>query len=355
MTVQQIREVLSALRIPVKSRTHDGWLMASCPFAPWRHDKGTDRNPSFGISINDQGLSGYNCFACGQSGPLVKLVSALEYYRECRYPGLGLRVMLTESERPITSFDEGAAPWDQPKALSRAVHLSMYPMAWEEPRAREYLIKRGVNERGARKLDLRYDPEDQRVVFPIFGADDELYGFSGRTILEEADYPNARLYPRMRNYNGVRKANFLLGANIAEPGKPSLVIEGIIALAHLFSIEADRVCNPVAAMGAHVSEAQVSELIALNEPVVLLLDDDLAGDVGLYGPQDTAGKHRGGGAIDLLQPHLPVMVGEWPAQASEADAPDADKLTFDEVQEIIANGFKRSNLTLKPNSFILFP
>lgn len=349
MTEPQIRTVLSTLRVSVKSRTHDGWLTASCPFAPWRHSNGTDRNPSFGVSVNEHGLSGYNCFACGQSGPLVKLVSALEYYRECWYPGLSLRVMMMESERPIAAFDSMADPWDQPVPLLASVHLTMYPLAWEHPTAREYLIRRRVNERGARKLDLRYDPEERRILFPIFGVDGALYGFTGRTVLDEAEFPYPA-YPRLKNYNGVRKANFLLGANLAEPGKPSLVIEGIMALAHLFSVEADRVCNPVATMGARMSEEQASALILLNEPVTLLPDDDLAGDVALYGPQDSAGKHRGGGALDMLRPHLPVMAGQWPEGVE-----DADELTLEQVKAIVANDFNQSFLTLNFKPLPLFP
>lgn len=62
---------------------HDRWVSFRCILAPWTHEKGMDSTPSAGISINDDGTSVYNCYACAtkhRSGPLVWLLRELEKY-----------------------------------------------------------------------------------------------------------------------------------------------------------------------------------------------------------------------------------------------------------------------------------
>ncbi len=70
----QLMETLQTSNI----REYTEWVMCSCPFAFKTHENGQDRHPSFGISISD-GLSVYNCFACGAYGKLTTLPLALKY------------------------------------------------------------------------------------------------------------------------------------------------------------------------------------------------------------------------------------------------------------------------------------
>ena len=57
---------------------------------------------------------------------------------------------------------------------------------------------------------------------------------------------------------------------------------------------------------------------------ICLLDNDLAGEVGIFGNE----KHIG--AIDLLKEHVPLFIPAWP----EGKA-DPDELTLQEVFDII--------------------
>lgn len=61
------------------------WIRCSCPLAPYRHPKGTDSRPSFGIKVNDVGASGWYCFTCDMGGSLLRLVHALWWLSE-EYP-----------------------------------------------------------------------------------------------------------------------------------------------------------------------------------------------------------------------------------------------------------------------------
>ena len=48
----------------------NGWANTNCPMP--NHE---DSSPSFGINVND---NKYNCFGCGQTGDIIKLVQKVE-------------------------------------------------------------------------------------------------------------------------------------------------------------------------------------------------------------------------------------------------------------------------------------
>lgn len=85
MNVSDLVEFSNVLGLEnVQADEQRGWVRASCPFAPWTHKRGTDSNPSFGMSTGDPaqgGGPGYHCLACGQSGSLFDLVFALQFYK----------------------------------------------------------------------------------------------------------------------------------------------------------------------------------------------------------------------------------------------------------------------------------
>src|SRR6056297_2221120 len=64
--------------------TKRGWVHASCPLAKYRHEKGVDNNPSFGVVYNSgeaHKLEGHaHCFSCGYSGDVREIASLLFAY-----------------------------------------------------------------------------------------------------------------------------------------------------------------------------------------------------------------------------------------------------------------------------------
>ena len=58
-------------KVPEQQHRKD-WVVAGCPFAPFKHKNGVDRHPSFGISV--KAPHRYRCFSCSESGPLDELL-----------------------------------------------------------------------------------------------------------------------------------------------------------------------------------------------------------------------------------------------------------------------------------------
>src|SRR5690625_1630317 len=204
-----------------------GWLMASCPFAKWKHTSGRDRNPSFGVSINDKGLSGYNCFSCGQTGRISGLVRALSHFREVDYGDLAIRAEMAESAVP--EFEEiGKRLWDEKpnNPINPAIVEGFYRPVWEVPEYREYVEGRGVTERTAECVGLLADEEKQRVLFPVYDRQKNLYGFTGRLIYEDEDRP------KIKDYYGLSKESNLLGAEFLHESEEVLLVEGLFAYTH---------------------------------------------------------------------------------------------------------------------------
>lgn len=325
MTEPKLKALLSGLGMKVLRRTPEGWLVASCPFAKVTHRGGVDRNPSFMVHINAGGPSGFNCFSCKAHGNLPALVRQLEDVRGEDLHTLYMQAVLDETPDSFGEFDERA--WAEetvaPTPLNPAQFRGMFEDAWEAKASRRYLAGRNISEKTVRTLGLLYDPDERRVLFPVYGKNrDELFGFTGRTTDPDGT-------PKVKNYAGLKKEWRLLGEHLVRPPKPLLVVEGLFALAHLVEIGARDVCNPVAVMGSVLSRHQRDIITRLDLPTHLCFDDDLAGDIGLFGPI-LSGRHNGKGAVALLEKQVPTFVVKFPDGVD-----DVDDFTLADVRQAI--------------------
>ena len=324
MTEGELRKMCRELNIPVMHKNARGWLVAPCPFAPYLHEFGTDRNPSFNLHVNDDGYSGFNCFTCGQRGNLTKLINKLGDLRGKDYQKLSTRTLINETPEDFKDFDAVDAEMLDEREISpieQTIYLRMYPLASETPEAVEYLKSRKVTRHAAELLDLRYDPDQRRTLFPVYDWEKKLYGFTGRSILSDDEIAalNSKAYRKVKDYAGLPKDALLLGEHLARDGYPMLVVEGLFALLHVVSRGACEYSNPVATMGSHLSDTQRDRLADHDAPVFMLYDNDKAGREGLWGPQRKDGSHEGGGAIDKLRPHVPVLTCTYPDGVDDPD------------------------------------
>ena len=237
-------------------------------------------------------------------------------------------------EASSAEFAVGLGDWEPEQeepleVLDEAVYGDLYGPATAVPRAMAYLSNRRISTETVELLDLRYDPQEERVLFPVRGMDGELYGMTGRSILDEADYPTHYSYPKVRDYLGLQKRRCLLGAQNWDNDKPVFLTEGLLGYATLIEICADEIVQPVACLGSWLSEAQAEILRGWDKPVFLVPDMDPAGDVLLYG-QWTSGAFQGGGAIDKLKDHVPVHIPEYPEGKD-----DVDDFEYTDVAEMI--------------------
>ena len=335
MTEGELRKLCRELSINVTHKNAKGWLVAACPFAPFLHEFGTDRNPSFNLHVNNDGYSGFNCFTCGQRGNLTKLITRLGELRGEDYQKLATRTLINETPEDFKDFDsmdEEILEEREISPIEQTIYLRMYPMAAETPDAVEYLRSRRITRQAAELLDLRYDPDQKRILFPVYDLERRLYGFTGRSILtdRELDMMASKTYRKVKDYAGLPKDALLLGEHLAQEGKPMLVVEGLFALLSVISRGACDFCNPVATLGSHMSNHQRDRLVDHDAPVFMLYDDDKAGYEGLWGTQRKDGSHEGGGALDKMRPHVPVFRCLYPEETN-----DPDDLTREELHHMV--------------------
>jgi hypothetical protein len=329
-----LREILAKLDVEVVRRDDEGWLRCRCPFAELGyHDRGTDNTPSFFIKISASEISGFGCFTCKEHGRISSLVRKLAEERKEDYGKLALEADLAETPDSFEDYEKKAEYDADPIPLEKAAYMSLYPSAWSVPDARNYLVGRGISEPTATLLQLQYDDEDRRILFPVFDRDNELFGFTGRSIYskEQIDETNQRRklagykfdYPKVKDYIGLPKERLLLGENLIQPDKPLWVIEGLFAFAHMIEIGVRKICNPVAPMKSSISKYQRDLIIGYNLPTYLVFDDDPAGNHGTFGRSRD-------GAFYLLKQHVPTFAPLYPHGKT-----DPDFLTYDDVELMI--------------------
>jgi len=316
MTETNIREVLSRLNIEGGEVNASGWVVCRCPFAEFLHQSGQDSRPSFFVHIEPSGVSGINCFTCKTTGTVAGLVRKLMHYRQEDYTELVIDAECWDTADGWGDYEEGRGFVMAEPIEDGDLILDSYPDAWDIARAREYLASRNISQDTARVLRLKYDPEARRIAFPIIDERQDFYGMTGRSVI-----PDARV--KVKDYFGVKKDQLILGSHLMEgmEAPEGLVVEGLFALAHAVEIGClDLGVVPVATMGSHMSEFQADRISSLFKTVHMLYDDDLAGDIGMYGRQDEQGEHKGAGAIDLLRElGVAVNVPLYPAHTGDPD------------------------------------
>lgn len=374
MNFHGILRVIERLEIPFVEELN-GWVRTPCPFAPFRHAKGTDNKPGFGISIKDDEPSYYNCLACKSKGALSTLPMQLSHYRDD--PSLiEFGKKLQEDEILGGGFEFGQ--WEERTSRSRkksASHIvtnlpserefySDFQSALNYPEAFCYLRQRGLSVNTIVALGLRYDPRQFRVLFPVYDQRTGCYaGCSGRSILSprqakrheaEVQRRNPRFeYPKIRDYGGLQKDRVLLGPrwlrsgshyanagsrrNIrslrASASRRIIVVEGLFAYAHTRQLRPGDII--VALLGSALTEQKALLLLSFGLPIYWLVDNDLAGQACLYGTYDKETDefaHNKSGALYRLYGEVAQFVPEWPEGKS-----DPDELTWDELDYMISS------------------
>lgn len=301
MNTDGIVHVLSSLGIArscIKSRGE--WVTATCPFSPYTHSKGADRNASFGISVSPDGSSGYNCFSCGERGSLTMLPFKLSQFDGINRPEL--EEFIRETETPA-SFP----PWELAGKKSKPVVEPIseidfdivFDPAYRKRIAVDYFKHRQIKRSFMREWDLRWDSYRKRVLFKV-KRDGKLYGASGRSVL---DNPTRRI----RIYNH-QKSQFLLGEERIsnDTSKPVVVIEGLMGLGELDTLGLYDYADAVCIQGSKLSIAQRDRLVELDRHIVFMLDPDEAGYAGLYGT-----KSNPVGAVKSIEGLCSFHVVDW--------------------------------------------
>ncbi len=308
-----------------------GWVSMRCILSPWTHAGGADSNPSAGVSVQDNGTSVYNCFSCHKPAPLH---AALAQYAE--YTGEDLDDLIEElSEREYLG-PRSLPDWDTLKSgsekivqmpLDEGIFMDLYDPAAGHP----YLKERGISNTTANKLELMFDPRDPadgypRILFPVRGPDGLLYGFSGRDVTGKA-----RL--KVRDYQGLEKAQNLLGAHLVTNDNPDkvLLVEGLFDYANCHQ---QGYCG-CAVMHSTLTQAQAEIVRDFGKPTYLFYDNPKI---------DKAGRDAVEIAGKLLSNYVPTMRVRYPEIEIEDNSPEGFHLAKDpgdliasEIEDMIAD------------------
>lgn len=223
---------------------------------------------------------------------------------------------------------------DEPQEpVVEEIYANMFAPAWDDQRGRDYLWSRGVGPEATVSMGLRFDPFQERVLFPVRGPDGSFYGYTGRAVNDAA-------VAKIKDYSGLKKKQHVLGADRWRPGQVILIIvEGLFAYAHLISMGVEKVADVGALLGSELHDKQRDLIIAHGHSVLLLADNDQGGDACLFGRADHEGNRAfETGAIHALHREIPVKVPAWPHRVDAQTGrlvDDPDQLTKREVWSMI--------------------
>ena len=269
-----------------------GNVVGRCPLGPWSHKAGISSEFTFGTKI-EHGDPPCNCFACGYKGTLGTLLQRVIGENKLNPSGLDYDFktamdLLVEAEEDDPEIDFDAIPdiEENLAANKNAMHLfpeawlSTFPLAIHVPLGRAYLKKRGVGLAVAKDLDLRFDPSQGRVCFPVRDFAGKLRGLHGRAISAQTD-------PRYRMYLHDKRNNPLvwLGESWVDLDKPIVVVEGPFDVASVLRVYP----NVVSPLFASPSDAKLKRMMDALEWVTLL-DRGTGGDEGRQRVEKLFGK-----------------------------------------------------------------
>jgi hypothetical protein len=286
------------------------WINAPCPFASWRHGKGTDRKPSFGIKVDNKGESRVRCLSCGLIGNLRQFV-----WRLARYRGYGewfkragevlqreglseeqIDRLLEFSANPASmrSKLEQATYWKggpaKPRQAKRkainldSLNYQLVPEAeldkLEElpPQVLAYLTgpRRKLTPFTIDLWGLRWNPYRRRIMIPVRDWKGKLVALTGRAMDKEIEpgvyVPEQK--PKFMHSKGFHRDFFLFGEHLVEQGDTGYLIEGHWDAMYLRQMGYG---NAVAVMGSHFSGIQVEKAVTMFKEIVILPDGDKAG------------------------------------------------------------------------------
>ena len=270
-----------------KIRVDGDEVRASCPFAEFLHEKSTDRHPSFGVKVNPEGVSVYNCFSCHSGDTLQTMMFKWEELTGKRFPG----DMIAWVAEEVPTFDPDIGDYDTPRPPPPD---ELLPETWLGPfagRVHKYVLDRGITVETAKAWEIGWDARNRRATFPVRNFKGGLVGIISRTVDE---FDNRPKYTTVHN---VSKGLHFYGEWRAVSKEPIMLVEGVFDVIHPWQLGHRDVMG---VLGSALTKRQVESLIRLNRTVYFCFDGDFAGMFGMVK------------ALKDLGDHVPVFVMSYP-------------------------------------------
>lgn len=290
MTYESLISLLEILRDyaviagPIRS-SGERYINLSCPFAKWRHEKGTDNTPSMTINFGPGETSWAHCFACGFNDTVSDMVAGLSALHPDRISHLISAVMEAEyNTLPPLSINAGKRDVDDHKDYTDVYEQTTKPLS---PEAIEFLASKGCPQPVAERLKIRWVPTiraekangefytiDNAVLFPVMsviGRKVEIVGAQAREIHRRPTMPKYITAFRFKS------GKFFYGDHLLRKiaGRRVFLVEGPLDAIHLLSIGE----WALGLFGLSLSTYKVEKLqAAMPSAVYVLLDPDRYGE-----------------------------------------------------------------------------
>lgn len=305
--LQQIRSSVDIVDVignylPLHKKGKGYW--AVCPF----HD---DKNPSMSVS---QELQIYKCFVCNAGGNVFTFlkdylkISYIEAVKMCAEMA-GIDVPELNSYQQEKKIDDKLVPLYQMHSEASKIY-QLFLDTKPALKARDYLLKRHLDERVIKEFQIGYAPNDdslkkaftqlnfspldmarsglvvegrsgyydrfkERIVFPLWDSNGQVIGFSGRIYLpdeQQAKYMNSpeseiftkgdMLYHYAQSKSAIKKEGFVY------------LLEGFMDVIALYRAGLE---NAVALMGTALTKSHLALLRKVTDTIYLCLDGDRPG------------------------------------------------------------------------------
>ncbi len=260
------------------------WIMCSCIFAADSHTNGTDSNPSFGISINNENKLVYHCFTCSPDiHPIERLLHNL-WLLSGKYP--------YELAKLFSQLDAGASN-TQPKKVNKDVWdtkvridkkaesldddvLENFPLingSSDSTRAKDYLQSRDISTEIIYKLGVRYWTKNGSVIFPHTDCNGGIYILRHRGVETKVLYTITNEMAKVkREFPKFSNSGAWFGLHLINWSKPVMLVEGCIDVLRLHELG---LTNCIASGSAYAHKKQFESLLCSS--VILGYDMDSAG------------------------------------------------------------------------------
>lgn len=250
---EQIQRVLNGAGIDVEAEFGNDFIIY-CPY----HNN--TRTPAAEVA-KDSGL--FFCFGCQTTKNLeefVMFVTGRTYFEAARY----IKSKQTETNIESVINKTMYAPPDFVQ-YDEVLIKRLNNQALESPRAMRYYSNRLITEESVKKFALGYSEKQDMVTIPVHSPDGMTLGFVGRSI-EGKEF---------KNTPGLPKGKLLFNLHRIKASSLVYVVESSFD-----AIRLDQVGFPaVATLGANVSNSQIRLLEKYFTNVVLIADNDEAGNI----------------------------------------------------------------------------
>jgi len=251
-TRDQVKRVVIGSGITVENEVESDYIIF-CPF----HNN--SRTPA-GEIHKSNGL--FFCFSCQKTASLVELVmnaSSRTYFEAVRF-------INSKAEHSNIEDDIQKRLTDKPDFVQfdESLIKRLNTQALESPRAMGYFRGRLITDESVVRFGLGFSEKQDMVAIPVHSPDGMVIGFVGRSI-EGKEF---------KNTPGLPKSKALFNLHRVKNSDKVYIVESSFD-----AIRLDQVGLPaVATMGANVSGAQIDLLRRFFNNVIVIADNDEAGN-----------------------------------------------------------------------------